>query len=68
MFVHDSLHAYHHAQREFELVWPHIAPGGVLCAHDILENNAFPRFVRRHGHEIGAWATGINLGLIRKRS
>ncbi len=67
MFVHDSRHDYPHVWREFELAWAHLRPGGVLCAHDILENNAFPRFVRKHGHQIECWASNINLGAVRKR-
>lgn len=67
MFVHDSRHDYPYAWREFELAWAHLSPGGLLCAHDILENNAFPRFVHKYKREIAAWGSGINLGLIRKR-
>ncbi|MGB2984690.1 MAG: class I SAM-dependent methyltransferase [Phycisphaerae bacterium] len=67
MFVHDSRHDYPHVWREFELVWSHLRPGGILCAHDILENNAFPRFVSKHRHEIDAWASSVNFGLVRRR-
>lgn len=66
MFVHDSRHDYSNVWWEFEMAWPHLGAGGVLCAHDILENNAFPRFVKKHECEIAAWARGINFGLIRK--
>ncbi len=68
MFVYDSWHGYRHMWREFTLIWPHLAPGGILCAHDILENNAFPRFVRRYAHEIDSWVGSVNFGLVRKRS
>ena len=67
MFVHDSRHDYSYVWREFEMAWPHLSSGGMLCAHDILENNAFPRFVRKRKREIAAWGSGVNLGLIRKR-
>jgi len=67
LFIHDSLHHYRHVRSEFDLVWPHLRPGGVLMAHDILQNNAFPRFLHRHRTEIDVSLTNINLGLIRKR-
>ncbi len=68
MFVHDSRHSYRHMWREFTLIWPHMAPGGILCAHDILKNNAFPRFVRKYRHEIDAWVGSVNFGLVCKRA
>jgi hypothetical protein len=67
LFLADSLHSYSHMCREFELAWPHLAPGGVLCAHDVLANNAFERFVARHGPDIDGWMTSVNLGLVRRR-
>ncbi|UCE59289.1 MAG: class I SAM-dependent methyltransferase [Phycisphaerales bacterium] len=66
LFLHDSDHNYRHVWREFEIVWPHIRPGSLLCAHDVLHNNAFPRFVRKHRASIDAWASSINFGVIRK--
>lgn len=68
LFIHDSLHHYRHVRSEFDLVWPHLRPGGVLMAHDILQNNAFPRFIHRHRNEIDLSLTNINLGLLRKKS
>lgn len=67
MFVHDSWHRCRHVTRELELVWPHLSPGGVMCVHDILANNAFPRFVRRHRDEIAGSIGSVNFGVIRKR-
>ena len=67
MFVHDSWHSYRHVTRELELVWPHLSPGGVICVHDILANNAFPRFLRRYASEIAGSIASVNFGLIRKR-
>ncbi len=66
LFLHDSDHNYRHVWRAFEIVWPHLRPGGLLCAHDVLHNNAFPRFVRKHRDDIDAWASSINFGVIRK--
>ena len=67
MFVHDSWHRCRHVTNELEIVWPHLAPGGVMCVHDILANNAFPRFLRKHETEIGGSIASVNFGLIRKR-
>ncbi len=47
MFVHDSLHTYRTMLWEFETVWPHLAPGGVLVSDDIEGNTAFEDFVAR---------------------
>ena len=66
LFLHDSDHRYRHVWRELELAWPYVRPGGVICAHDILHNNAFPRFVQKHESEIAAWFGSINFGVIRK--
>lgn len=68
MFLHDSNHSYRHMWREFEIVWPHLRGGGLLCAHDIVHNNVFPRFIRKYMHDVGAWTRSVNFGLIRKRS
>ncbi len=54
-------------RQEFELVWPHIQPGGILCAHDILATNAFRRFLHTHRSEIEASIASVNFGLVRKR-
>ena len=66
LFVHDSRHTYRHMRREFELVWPHLASGGLLCSHDILVNNAYARFIRAHRGEIDGHAEGVNFGVIKK--
>jgi predicted O-methyltransferase YrrM len=47
LFVHDSLHTYKNMKMEFEVVWPHLASGGVLIADDIEGNTAFQEFTRR---------------------
>ncbi|CAA9442606.1 MAG: hypothetical protein AVDCRST_MAG02-205 [uncultured Rubrobacteraceae bacterium] len=41
LFVHDSLHTRRNMRREFETVWPHLRPGGVLLADDVERNPAF---------------------------
>ena len=47
LFVHDSLHTYKNMKMEFEMVWPHLSPGGVLIADDIEGNAAFQEFAAR---------------------
>lgn len=66
LFLHDSLHTYHHMRAEFEMIWPTIRSGGLLCAHDVLHNNVLPRFVHKHHKEIDLCTTNINFGMIRK--
>lgn len=66
-FVHDSDHHYAHVRKELELVWPRLRPGGVICVHDILYNNAFDRFIRKHRASIRRWAVKVNFGVILKR-
>jgi predicted O-methyltransferase YrrM len=67
-FLHDSLHTYRHARREYELAWRMLTPGGLLCSHDILYNNAFDRFVTAHGTEWSGFAKVGNFGVARKRT
>ncbi len=67
LFLHDSDHTYHHVWRELALVWAYLGPGGIVCTHDILHNNAFPRFVQKHESQIDAWAGSVNFGVLRKR-
>jgi predicted O-methyltransferase YrrM len=67
LFLHDSDHNYHHVWRELNIVWPYLRSGGIVCAHDILHSNAFPRFVQKHESEIDAWVGSVNFGLIRKQ-
>jgi predicted O-methyltransferase YrrM len=48
LFLHDDLHTVKHMSWEFELVWPRLAPGGMLVADDA--GFAWTRFLRRiHG-------------------
>jgi predicted O-methyltransferase YrrM len=47
VFIHDSLHTYRNMRLEFELVWPHMPPGGVLISDDIQGNAAFQDFANR---------------------
>ncbi len=47
MFIHDSLHTRSNMTWEFETVWPHLRPGGVLIADDVQGQPAFEEFVAR---------------------
>lgn len=67
IFIHDSYHSYQHMRQEYEIVWPYITPGGILCSHDILTNNCFSRFIRKHRNEIDLCIQSVNFGLLRKR-
>lgn len=67
-FNHDSLHTFDFMTMEYELVWPHLRPGGVLMSHDVRINHAFRAFARRHQHEVGYQSTIYGMGMIRKRN
>lgn len=41
VFVHDSLHTYHHMRFELLAARRHLAPGGVIIADDVDNNQAF---------------------------
>jgi predicted O-methyltransferase YrrM len=41
VFIHDSLHTYRNMKMEFEAVWPHIRPAGILISDDVQGNTAF---------------------------
>jgi predicted O-methyltransferase YrrM len=69
MFHHDSLHTWDHMTWEFETAYPHVRPDGVLTSDDILGaatlrevlwENAFPAFCRRHGVQYESF---FNLGV-----
>jgi predicted O-methyltransferase YrrM len=47
MFLHDSSHSYRHMLWEFREFWPRLRDGGLLVAHDVNLNAAFPEFVTK---------------------
>jgi predicted O-methyltransferase YrrM len=51
VFFHDSEHSYENMSREFRMLWPSLRKGGILMAHNIDVNNAFPDFERSVGGE-----------------
>jgi hypothetical protein len=48
VFIHDSRHMYRHMSFEYKVSWNYINQGGLLCSHDILQNNAFDDFVKEY--------------------
>jgi predicted O-methyltransferase YrrM len=44
VFFHDDLHTPEHMKWEYDLVWPHLAPGGILISDDA--NYGWLRFCR----------------------
>lgn len=47
VFFHDDLHTPEHMKWEYDLVWRHLAPGGVLISDDA--NYGWLRFCRERG-------------------
>lgn len=48
LFLHDSLHTRRNMRREFDAVWPFLAPGGMMVADDVERNLAFRELRRYH--------------------
>lgn len=44
IFLHDSLHTFRNMTYEFQTVWPHLRPRGVLLSDDVAMNGAFEKF------------------------
>jgi predicted O-methyltransferase YrrM len=63
LFIHDSDHSFEHMTWEFETVWPHLKPGGILFADDVRANRAFRDFAAHH--KLPAYYTG-GVGGLRK--
>jgi predicted O-methyltransferase YrrM len=51
VFFHDSEHSYENMSWEFRTLWPSLRKGGILIAHNIDVNDAFPDFERIVGGE-----------------
>ena len=50
LFLHDSLHTFHHMMLEFEWAARRLRQGGILVSDDIGDNEAFRLFIAsRHG-------------------
>lgn len=46
IFFHDGEHSYSGMIFEFEQIWPHLIPDGILLAHDVNWNKAFIHFAK----------------------
>lgn len=63
IFIHDSDHSYEHMTWEYQMAWPHIKSGGLLCSDDVSIHTAFDDF----GREVGLPTICYNsFGAIRK--
>jgi predicted O-methyltransferase YrrM len=49
VFIHDSMHSDRNMTFEFDLIWQHLRPGGILVADDVDASTAFYEFTQRHG-------------------
>ena len=65
MFVHDDLHTPDHMRWEFELVWPHLRPGGVVMSDDV--NHGWLDFAAAKGLSAQAAMNTSRLAAVRKR-
>lgn len=60
LFLHDSEHTYDTMSFEYEIVWPHLQPGGLLLSDDVTWNGAFPDFCKLHGVKpVYFWMPGL---------
>jgi predicted O-methyltransferase YrrM len=48
LFLHDADHTYRSQFEEFEVVWPHMVPGGVILCDDV-ESPSLTDFAEQHG-------------------
>ena len=61
VFFHDSEHSYENMSWEFKTIWPSLKIGGMLVAHNVDKNNAFPDFEAAVGGK-SFRLSGINNG------
>jgi len=66
IFFHDDLHTPDHMLWEYELVWPHIRPGGVLISDDA--NFGWIQFARRQEFDKRALLNVQRLTAVRKHA
>src|SRR5437879_11625817 len=48
LFLHDSEHTFDTMMFEYDTVWPHLPPGGLLLSDDVDWNDAFSSFSLQH--------------------
>jgi predicted O-methyltransferase YrrM len=60
IFLHDSEHTYQAMMFEYEIVWPHLSPGGLILSDEVSWNDAFPNFCQIHQLKpVYFWGTGL---------
>jgi predicted O-methyltransferase YrrM len=64
IFVHDSNHSYEHMKFEFDQVYPHIRPGGLLLSDDVDFNSAFSEFADTVHPKLHRVISGV--GILKK--
>ncbi|HXQ94813.1 MAG TPA: class I SAM-dependent methyltransferase [Thermoplasmata archaeon] len=67
LFLHDSLHQYATMRWEYATAFPALAPGGLLCSHDIHANRAWPEFLQERSLT-GDEELDHDLGVVRMRT
>jgi Methyltransferase domain len=66
IFLHDSLHTYHHQLFEYNAAWPSVIPSGLLLSDDIFWTGAFHHFCKQQGvRYVNTGHTG-GFGVVRK--
>ena len=74
LFHHDSLHTYDHMMWEFETVYPHLDPDGVLSSDDVVSAESLRHVFRKNAftsfceNRVQHWGTFKNLGIALKRT
>jgi predicted O-methyltransferase YrrM len=72
LFHHDSLHTYDHMMWEFETVYPHLDPDGVLSSDDVVSAESLKHVFRKNAFtsfcesRVQDWAIFKNLGIALK--
>lgn len=60
LFLHDSEHTFDTMMFEYDTVWPHLPPGGLLLSDDVDWNDAFSSFsLQHHQRPVYFWNSGL---------
>ena len=65
-FLHDSLHTYVHMMKEYEMLYPHMEQGGIICSHDVLLTNAWKHFIKRYHLQKRGIVKNLGICMIEK--
>lgn len=66
LFYHDAQHTREAMLSEYRMIWPCLAPGGVLTSDDVGWNSAFDEFATEK-HAEGTSKRWFGFGMIRKK-